>query len=123
MGQNLANMVDSPISMSIFWPKTPGQQARHEQGHCHDAGSKHQAKVQVFSDEEPHVTLPIFPNNNAVSLFNFVQETQNEQCPCDKKQKQMNIVFTSAHDMGAFFGLGDADFFHCMLWRFVSGSY
>jgi hypothetical protein len=33
-----------------------------------------------------HVTLPIFPNNNAGSLFNLVQETQTEQRPCDKKK-------------------------------------
>jgi hypothetical protein len=33
-GQNLANMVDGPVSISIFWPKTPEQRARHEQGHC-----------------------------------------------------------------------------------------
>jgi hypothetical protein len=72
-------MVGGPISLSIFWPKTPGQQVRHEQGHCHDARSKHQAKVQVFSNEQPHVTLPIFPNNNAGSLFDLVQETQSEQ--------------------------------------------
>jgi hypothetical protein len=26
-------------------------------------------KVQVFSEEQPHVTLPIFSNNNAGSLF------------------------------------------------------
>jgi hypothetical protein len=50
-GPNLANMVYGPISISIFWPKTPGQRARHEQGNCHDTRSKHQAKVQVFSDE------------------------------------------------------------------------
>jgi hypothetical protein len=73
-------MVDDPISLSIFFgPKTSGQRARHEQGHCHDARSKHQAEVQVFSDEQPHVTLPIFPNNNAGSLFGLVQETQSEQ--------------------------------------------
>jgi hypothetical protein len=30
---NLVNMVDGPISLSIFWPKTPGQRARYEQGH------------------------------------------------------------------------------------------
>jgi hypothetical protein len=29
-GPNLANMVDGPISISIFWPKTPRQQARHD---------------------------------------------------------------------------------------------
>jgi hypothetical protein len=68
-GPNLANMVDATMSMSIVWPKTPGQRAHHEQGHCHDARSKHQAKVQVFYDEQPHVTLPIFPNNNAGLLF------------------------------------------------------
>jgi hypothetical protein len=26
-----------------------------------------------------HVTLPIFPNNNAGSLFDLVQETESEQ--------------------------------------------
>jgi hypothetical protein len=74
-------MVDGSILLSIFWPKTPGQRAHqhHEQGHCHDTRSKHQAKVQVFSDEQPHVTLPVFPNNNAGSLFDLVQETQSEQ--------------------------------------------
>jgi hypothetical protein len=77
-GPNLVNMVDGPNSLSIFWPRTPGQQARHEQGHCHDARSKHQAKVQVFSDEQTHVILPIFPNNNSGSLFDLVQETQSE---------------------------------------------
>jgi hypothetical protein len=78
-GPNLANMVDGLISLSVLLAKTPGQRARHEQGHCHDARSKHQAKVQVFSDEQPHVTLPIFPNNNACSLFDLVQGTQSEQ--------------------------------------------
>jgi hypothetical protein len=80
-------MVDGPISLSILWPKTPGQRARHEQGHCHDARYKHQAEVQVFSHEQPHITLPIFSNNNAGSLFDLVQETQSEQCPCDEKNK------------------------------------
>jgi hypothetical protein len=70
-GPTVVNMVDGPILISIFWPKTPGQRARHEQGHYHDARSKHQAKVHVFSDEQPHVTLPIFPNNNAGSLFDL----------------------------------------------------
>jgi hypothetical protein len=76
LGPNVVNMVDGPIPLSIFWPKTPGQRACHEQGHHHDARSKHQAKVQVFSDKQPHVTLPIFLNNNAGSLFDLVQETQ-----------------------------------------------
>jgi hypothetical protein len=62
-GQNLANMVDGPTSILIFWPKTPRQRTHHEQGHCYDARSKHQAKVQVVFDEQPHVTLPIFPND------------------------------------------------------------
>jgi hypothetical protein len=78
-GPNLANVVDGPISLSIFWPNTPGQRARHEQGHCHDARSKHQAKVQVFSNEQPIVTLPMFSNNNAGSLFDLVEETRSEQ--------------------------------------------
>jgi hypothetical protein len=115
-------MGDGPISLSNFWPKTSGQRASHDQGHCHDARSKHQANGQVFSDEQPHVTLPIFPNNNAGSLFELFQETQSEQWPCDKK-KQMSVVFTWARDTRAFLGLGDADVSHCMLWRFVSGWY
>jgi hypothetical protein len=78
-GPNLASMVDGPSLLSIFWPKTPGQRARHKQGYCHDATSKHQAKVQVFSDEQPHLTLPVFPNNNAGSLSDLVQETQSAQ--------------------------------------------
>jgi hypothetical protein len=71
-------MVDGPISLSIFWPKTPGQRARHEQGRCHDARSKFQAKLQVFYDEQPHATLSVFPNNNASSLFDLVQEIESE---------------------------------------------
>jgi hypothetical protein len=63
----------------FFLPKTPVQRARHEQGHCLDGRSKHQAKVQFFSDEQSHVTLPIFPNNNAGSLLDLVQEIQSEQ--------------------------------------------
>jgi hypothetical protein len=55
------------------------ERPRHEQVYCHDARSKHQAKVQVFSDEQPHVTSPIFQNNNAGSLFDLVQEIQSEQ--------------------------------------------
>jgi hypothetical protein len=78
MRLNLANMVDGPISLSTFWPKTPNSQVCHEQGHCHDARSKHQAKVQVFSDKQHHITLPIFPNHNAGSLFDLVKETQGE---------------------------------------------
>lgn len=59
MGPNLANMVGSSITILTFWPKTPIQQAHHEQGHCYDARSEHQTKVQVFYAE--HVTLPKFP--------------------------------------------------------------
>jgi hypothetical protein len=80
-------MVDGPISILIFWPKTPEQQARHEQGHCHDARSKHQNKGQVFSDKKPHITMPILPNYNAGSMKDLVQETGSEQCPCDGKNE------------------------------------
>jgi hypothetical protein len=78
-GPNLANRVDGPISLSIFLPKTLGQRTRHEQGHFHDARSKNLTKVQVFSDEQRHVTLPVFPNNNAGLLFDLVLENQSEQ--------------------------------------------
>jgi hypothetical protein len=40
-GPNLVNMMDGPISLSIFWPKTPGHWVHYEQGHCHDARSEH----------------------------------------------------------------------------------
>jgi hypothetical protein len=81
-------MVDDPISLSIFWPETPRQQAHHEQEHCHDARSKHQVKVQVCSEEQPHITLPIFPNNNAGSLFVLVQETQVNNALVIKKTNE-----------------------------------
>jgi hypothetical protein len=106
-------MVDGPISLSIFWPKTPGQQARHEQGHCHDARSKHQAKIQVFSDEYFQITMLV----HCSTLFKKLKV--NNVLVIEKT----SIVFTSAREMRAFFGLGDADVFHCMLWRLVSGSY
>jgi hypothetical protein len=75
-GPNLVNVVDGLISLSIFWPKTPGHRARHEQGHSRDARSKHQAKTQVFSNEQPRVTLPIFPNNNAGSLSTLFEKLE-----------------------------------------------
>jgi hypothetical protein len=56
-----------------FWPKFP----RHEKGHRHNARSKHQVKFQVFSDEQPHVSLPRVQNNNVGSLFDLIQETQS----------------------------------------------
>jgi hypothetical protein len=55
----------------FFRPKTSGQRARHEQGHCYDARFKHQDRVKVLSDEQPHATLPIFPTNIAGSLFDL----------------------------------------------------
>jgi hypothetical protein len=88
-------MVDGPISVSIFWPKTPRQQARHEQRYGHDARSKHQAKVQVFSDEQPHITFPVFPNNNIGSLFELVQESQSEQSSCDQKTNEHYLYLGS----------------------------
>jgi hypothetical protein len=88
----MANMMDGPISLSIFWPKTPGQLARHDQGHCHDARCKYQAKVQVFPDEQPHVIFPLFPNNNVGSLLDLVQETQSEQCSCDQEKRALSSL-------------------------------
>jgi hypothetical protein len=71
---------DGWFSVSIdFLAKNSRQHAYHEQGHCHGARSKHHTIVQVFCDELPHITLPVFPNNSVGSLFNFVQETQSEQ--------------------------------------------
>jgi hypothetical protein len=67
-------MVDGPISLSIFGPKTPGQRARHEQGHCHDERSKQQAKVQVFSVEQPHISLLIFQITMLVHCSTFFKK-------------------------------------------------
>jgi hypothetical protein len=94
-GAKSGDIVDGPVSLYNFLPKTPGQRAHHEQGHCHDARSKHQAKVRVFSDKQPHVTLPIFPNNNADSLPTLF-----------KKLKVNNF-----HLSGEF---SDVQFFHCL---------
>jgi hypothetical protein len=77
----------SNFNIDFFGQKLPDSERVHKQGYCHDARSKHQAKVQVFSYEQRHVTLPIFPNNNAGSLFDFVQETQSEQCHCYQENK------------------------------------
>jgi len=43
-------------------------------------------------------------------VFDFVQETWGEQCPCDG-----SIVCTWAYDVHIIFGLGDTDVFYCML--------
>jgi hypothetical protein len=94
MGPNLVNMVNGQIS-SIFFAKTPGQRARCEQGHFHDARSKHQARLQVISNEQPLVTFPVFPNNIVGSLFNLVQETQIEQfsiCPVSFRMSSSFVI-------------------------------
>jgi hypothetical protein len=82
MSENL-----SPLKVVFSFGNSQKSRAPHEQGHCYDARSKHWAKVQVFSDEQPHVTLSVFPNNNAGSLFDLVQEIQSEQRPNDIKNE------------------------------------
>jgi hypothetical protein len=62
----------------LFGQKLPDSES-FMQGLCHDAISKHEAKAKVFTNDQPHVPLPILPNNNAGSLFDLVQETQSEQ--------------------------------------------
>jgi hypothetical protein len=57
--------------------------------------SKHQIKIPVFSDKQPHLTLPVFLINNAGSLFNFIHSS--EQFPCDK-EKQISILHTWDRD-------------------------
>jgi hypothetical protein len=80
-------MVDDPISLSIFWPKTPAQRARN------DASAKHQAKFQVFSGEQPHLTLPIFPNNNAGSPCSRNSERSIFICPMSFRTFSSFVVF------------------------------
>jgi hypothetical protein len=58
----------------IFRPKTPIWRARHEQGHCYNARSKHQAKVHVFSDEQLHIILPISPSTMLVHCLTLFKK-------------------------------------------------
>jgi hypothetical protein len=62
--------VDGLISVSVFWPKTFIQGSQHEQGHCYDARSKHQAKVQVFSDKQPYISFQVTELVHSLILFN-----------------------------------------------------
>jgi hypothetical protein len=102
------NVVYGLILLQVFWSKTLGHQMCYEQGHCYDARSKYQTEVQVFSDEQPHLTMPIFSGNSAALLFELVKEAESDQCPCGQENKP-------AHDMHVSCGLGGADIFHCML--------
>lgn len=72
--------------------KLPNSKRVMTGGHSHYERIKHQTKAQVFSHVQPYVTLPIFPNNNAGSLFDHTQRTQSKQCPCDEKD---NTEFSS----------------------------
>jgi hypothetical protein len=72
-------MVDGPISLSIFDQKLPDNERVKSKGIVMMQDPSIRPKFRFFSDEQPHVTLPIFPNNNAGSLFDLVQETQSEQ--------------------------------------------
>lgn len=67
----LVNVICGQI-LSVLWPKTHGQQMCYELGHCYDARSKYQTEVQVFPDEQPLLTMPVFPNNSAALLFELV---------------------------------------------------
>jgi hypothetical protein len=74
-----SGMVGGPMSLSIFWPNLPDSECIMSKGIVVVQDPSIMPKVQVFCDEQPHITLPIFPNNNAGSLFNLFQETQSEQ--------------------------------------------
>jgi hypothetical protein len=80
-GPNLANMVK--FHYRFFDQKLLDSERVMSKGIVMMQRSRHRAKVRVFSDEQPHVTLPIFPNNSAGSLFSLVQETQSEQFSSD----------------------------------------
>lgn len=97
MRSNLAIISDGTIWISSFWPKTPGQRTFQEQVNCRDARSKHQGKGQDLSHEQPHVSLTIFPFNNAASLLDHLQQIQSELCPCDPHKKSALSSHSSWH--------------------------
>jgi len=86
------------------------------QGHCHGGESTYQTKFLVFSSEQIPVTLSAFPNNTVDLLFVLVQWIHSELSPCDWRN-------TEVTETCAYFGRGEFCVFHCMLYRFVSGSY
>ena len=43
-----------------------------ELGHRYDARSKYQTEVQVFPDEQPVLTMPLFANSSADLLSELV---------------------------------------------------
>jgi hypothetical protein len=56
------------------------------------------------------------PSNNAVSLFDLVQDIQREQVPSGGGTlSSLGLV------IGTFFGLGGDDVFHCMIWDHAVG--
>jgi hypothetical protein len=69
------------------------QRVHHEQRHCHDARTKHQTEVHVFSNKQLHITVPIFPSHNVGSLFDLVQ---------DGLEIKKIIIFVWACNMHAF---------------------
>ena len=67
----LVNVICGQI-LSVLWPKTRGQQMCFELGHRYDARSKYQTEVQVFPDEQPVLTMPLFANSSADLLSELV---------------------------------------------------
>jgi hypothetical protein len=65
------------------------QQAFHEQEHGYAIISKHQVKVQVVSDKQPHMTSLSFSSNFAGSLFGPFKETQGVWNPFDQENKSL----------------------------------
>jgi hypothetical protein len=93
----------------------------HGQGHCQGGESTCQARVWVFTSKQILVTLSALPDNTVDSLFVLVQWIHSVRSPCD--QRNTRLVLNCEQDLRAFHGRGELYVFHCMLWRFVSGSY
>jgi len=90
--------------------------------HFHGGESTYQARVLVFTVEEIPVTLPALPNNAVDLPFVLVQWIHSELSPCDRRNARA-WSRPATETCVYFFCRGEFCVFHCMLCRFVSGSY
>jgi len=90
---NMVKMVNCLILFCALWPTITRQQACYEHRHCHDARSNKQAKVQVFSDELPHVTLHVLQGTMLVYYSTLYKKHICEHFTCDQKNKSVLSSF------------------------------
>jgi hypothetical protein len=71
-GPNLANIVDGPISISIFCQTLPVSERVMSRGIVMMQDPSIRPKFRSpMNSKQPYVTLPTFPNNNVGSLFDL----------------------------------------------------